>query len=233
MADAVAAAGAAEEARRAFILRQTAIAAPPLVPEVRLHLASEVTPLWEASEAELARAGVPPPYWAFAWAGGQALARHVLDRPEVVAGKRVLDLASGSGLLAIAATLAGAAEVTAADVDPFSAAAIALNAAENGVDVAIVCGDLTGEGAEGAGQWDVVLAGDICYERGMAERLVGWLRMQAARGAEVLVGDPGRAYCPAEGIEEVARRGVPTSVDLEGCEEREGRVIRICAERWG
>lgn len=219
--------GGGVDPRRVFVLEQTAIGVPPLVPEVRLHLATQVTPLWEATEAQLDRAGVPPPYWAFAWAGGQALARYVLDHPETVAGRRVLDLASGSGLVAIAAALAGAAEVTAADIDPFAGAAIALNAALNKVTLEVVIDDLTDPDAPAAGAWDVLLAGDICYERGMATRLVAWLRGHAARGAAVLLGDPGRAYCPIDEVDQVASRVVATSLDLEGLEERDGRVLRL------
>ncbi|WP_437616342.1 50S ribosomal protein L11 methyltransferase [Sorangium sp. So ce834] len=209
----------------AFVARETAVASPPLVPEVRLHLATEVTPLWHATEAALARAGVPPPYWAFAWAGGQALARYLLDRPAAVAGKRVLDLAAGGGIVAIAAVLAGAARVSAADIDPFAAAALALNAALNGVTVDVIAEDLTASAAPGA--WDVIVAGDIFYERAMVDRMLPWLRRQAAGPADVLVGDPGRAYCPSEGVEELARCLVPTSLDLEGRETREARVLRL------
>ncbi|WP_437581152.1 class I SAM-dependent methyltransferase [Sorangium sp. So ce887] len=217
----------------AFVARETAVASPPLVPEVRLHLATEVTPLWHATEAALARAGVPPPYWAFAWAGGQALARYLLDHPAAVSGKRVLDLAAGGGVVAIAAVRAGAAHVSAADIDPFAAAALQLNAALNGVAVDVITEDLTASAARGA--WDVIVAGDIFYERAMVDRMLPWLRRQAAGTAAVLVGDPGRAYCPSEGVEELARCLVPTSLDLEGREGREARVLRLlplprCAE---
>ncbi len=209
----------------AFVARETAVASPPLVPEVRLHLATEVTPLWHATEATLARAGVPPPYWAFAWAGGQALARYLLDHPAAVSGKRVLDLAAGGGVVAIAAVRAGAAHVSAADIDPFAAAALQLNAALNGVAVDVITEDLTASAARGA--WDVIVAGDIFYERAMVDRMLPWLRRQAAGTAAVLVGDPGRAYCPSEGVEELARCLVPTSLDLEGREVREARVLRL------
>ncbi|WP_437603509.1 50S ribosomal protein L11 methyltransferase [Sorangium sp. So ce590] len=217
----------------AFVARETAVASPPLVPEVRLHLATEVTPLWHATEAALARAGVPPPYWAFAWAGGQALARYLLDHPAAVSGKRVLDLAAGGGVVAIAAVRAGAAHVSAADIDPFAAAALQLNAALNGVAVDVITDDLTASAARGA--WDVIVAGDIFYERAMVDRVLPWLRRQAAGPTAVLVGDPGRAYCPSEGVEELARCLVPTSLDLEGREVRDARVLRLlpfprCAE---
>ncbi|WP_437538415.1 50S ribosomal protein L11 methyltransferase [Sorangium sp. So ce726] len=218
------AASAAERAA-AFVARETAVACPPFVPEVRLHLATEVTPLWHATEAALARAGVPPPYWAFAWAGGQALARYLLDHPATVSGKRVLDLASGGGVVAIAAVLAGAARVSAADIDPFAAAALRLNADMNGVTVDMLTEDLTASAATAA--WDVIVAGDVCYERAMVDRVLPWLRRQAAHATAVIVGDPGRAYCPSEAVEELARYLVPTSLDLEGREQRETRVLRL------
>jgi predicted nicotinamide N-methyase len=208
----------------AFVRSNTAIAAPPLVPELRLHLATEVTPIWQASEETLARGQVPPPFWAFAWAGGQALARYLLDHPETVAGREVLDICSGSGIVAIAAAQAGAARVTAAEIDPFAAAAIALNAPLNGVMVAIETRDLLDRGAAG---WGVVLAGDVCYEEPMASRVIGLLRRTAARGRLALLGDPGRAYLPREGLVELARYTVPTSRELEDREAREGVVWEV------
>src|SRR5271163_1777455 len=158
--------------------------APPLVPEIRLHLATEITPIWQATEDSLARGAVPPPYWAFAWAGGQALARYLLDHPEMVAGRAVLDFGAGSGLVAIAAAKAGALSVTAADVDHFAAAAIAANAALNGVAVEVVTSDLS---AGDKRVWKLVTAGDICYEQPMAERAMRWLRFLAGRGSTVLL----------------------------------------------
>src|SRR5690348_14239868 len=158
-----------------FVVAETALAAPPLVPEIRLYLASEITPLWQATEARLAETNTPPPYWAFAWPGGQAIARQLLDEPALVAGRRVLDFAAGSGLAAIAAAKAGASAVEAAEIDPLAGAAIALNAAANGVAVAWRKADLVGSDE----RWDVVLAGDICYERPMAERVMPWLRRLA------------------------------------------------------
>ncbi len=207
----------------AFILANTAVARPPLVPEIRLHLATEVTPLWHATEAELARNQLPPPYWAFAWAGGQALARHVLDHRDLVRGKSVLDFGAGSGLLAIAAIEAGATGVTAAEIDAFAVAAIALNASENGVAVSIDSRDIIG----GEGPWEVVLVGDMCYERPLAERLTRWLRGLAGQGVTVLLGDPGRAYLPVSGLEEYGRYDVPTPLDLEDREIRESVVWRL------
>ncbi|HLZ77774.1 MAG TPA: 50S ribosomal protein L11 methyltransferase [Sphingomonas sp.] len=201
----------------------TVVAAPPLVPEIRLHLASEITPLWHATEASLARDQLPPPYWAFAWAGGQALARHLLDHPALVRGQSVLDFGAGSGLVAIAAAMAGA-RVSAAEIDPFAAAAIALNAEVNGVEVAIERADVIGR--EPA-PWQVVLAGDMCYERPLAERLTRWLRALASESVLVLLGDPGRAYLPSEGLEELARYEVPTPLELEDRTTREGVVWRL------
>jgi predicted nicotinamide N-methyase len=210
-----------------FVRGKTAIAAPPLVPEIRLHLATEVMPIWQATEDTLARGQVPPPFWAFAWAGGQALARYLLDHPETVAGRNVLDLASGSGMVAIAAAKAGARSVTASDIDPFAAAAIALNAATNGVAVGIETRDLLDRGPAG---WDVVTAGDVCYEEPMSSRMVALLRRIAARGRLALLGDPGRAYLPRDGLVELARYTVPVSRELEDREAREGVVYRVTAE---
>ncbi len=194
-----------------FVRQQTVVASPPLVPEVRLHLASEMVPIWQATEADLERHGLPPPYWAFAWPGGQAIARHLLDHPELVRGAKVLDFAAGSGLGAIAAARAGAASVAAAEIDRFAIAAIALNAALNKAKVDTIEQDIVGE----SGPWDVILAGDVCYERPMAERVSRWLDELAASGKRVLMGDPGRNYLPQQGLAEVARYQVPTSLDLE------------------
>jgi predicted nicotinamide N-methyase len=210
-----------------FIRANTAIATPPLVPEMRLHLATEITPIWQASEDTLARGQVPPPFWAFPWAGGQALARHVLDHRDIVAGKRVLDFGAGSGLVAIAAARAGAARVTAAEIDDFAAAAVALNAALNGVIVEVETADLIGTSG---GSWDTVLVGDMCYEQPLAGRLTAWLRRLAGDGAMVLLGDPGRNYVPTSGLTALARYTVATSRELEDRESREAVVWRVEAE---
>jgi predicted nicotinamide N-methyase len=198
--------------RRAFILENTRLQAPPHTPELRLHLADEITPIWKLTEEALAEIGLPPPFWAFAWAGGQALARYVLDNPEIVAGKRVIDFASGSGLVAIAARKAGAASVLAADIDVFCEAAIGVNAAANGVEVAFTEIDLLDAPPPPA---DVLLAGDICYERPMAEAVMAWLGLGRAAGATVLVGDPGRTYFPKDGLVKLAEYQVPTTRELE------------------
>ena len=203
-----------------FVRDNSQLLAPPLVPEIRLHLASEVIPLWRKTEEELAEIGVPPPYWAFAWAGGQALARYILDHPETVAGKRVLDIGSGSGLVAIAAAKAGAASVLAADIDGFSAAAIGLNAAANGATVSVTQDDLIGV----EGDWDVILVGDLFYERPLAERLLAWLK---TLGRPALLGDPGRSYFPKDRTERLALYNVQTSRDLEDREIRETGVYRM------
>jgi predicted nicotinamide N-methyase len=212
-----------ELARADFIRRNTIVAAPPLVPELMLHLASEITPIWHATEASLERTGLPPPYWAFAWPGGQALARHLIDRPALVRGRRVLDFGAGSGLVAIAAAHAGAAAVIAAEIDAFAAAAIALNAALNAAVVEVTIDDLV-DHDDG---WNIVLAGDICYERPMAERVTAWLRTLAARGAVVLLGDPGRSYLPRDRLEALARYDVPTSRELEDREMRATGIWRL------
>ena len=177
-----------------FVAENTALLPVAHVPEIRLHVAAEATPLWLKTEDDLGQIGLPPPFWAFAWAGGQALARHILDAPEIVAGKHVLDFASGSGLVAIAAAKAGAARVEAADIDPFALAAMSLNAAANKVSIWPQGEDQIGQD----GGWDTVLAGDICYEKVLAGRVINWLSGLARRGATVLIGDPGRAYLPTE-----------------------------------
>jgi predicted nicotinamide N-methyase len=207
-----------------FVRRNTAITVPPLVPEIRLYLATEVTPIWLATEETLARSGLPPPFWAFAWAGGQALARYLLDHPDEVAGRSVLDFGAGSGLIAIAAAKAGATSVLAAEIDNFAAAAIAANAALNDVEIAVQTADLLATVKSG---WDVVIAGDVCYERPMADQVTGWLRRMAANGALVLLGDPRRAYLPGEGLVERARYVVPTSREVEDREYRETVVWEV------
>ncbi|HEX4026787.1 MAG TPA: 50S ribosomal protein L11 methyltransferase [Rhizomicrobium sp.] len=203
-----------------FITTNAALTAPPLVPEIKLYLATEVVPLWRATEEELAEIGVPPPYWAFAWAGGQALGRYVLDNPAVVAGKRVLDIGAGSGLVAIAAAKAGAASVLAADIDGFSCAAIRLNAAANQCAVAATQEDLVGADSN----WDVILVGDLFYERPLAERLLAWL---TPLDVLALLGDPGRSYFPKERALKLASYSVQTSRDLEDREIRETGVYAL------
>ena len=192
----------------------TRLAPAPFVPEVVLHQADDAIALWELAEADGAEQ--PPPFWAFAWAGGQALARHVLDRPELVAGRHVLDLATGSGLVAVAAARAGAHPVTANDIDPLSLAAAAANAEANGVDVRTVEADLL----DTDDRYGVVLAGDVFYSREMAGRVLPFLRRSAGRGSLVLVGDPGRAYLPVDAMRKVASYDVPVIESLEGVPTR-------------
>jgi predicted nicotinamide N-methyase len=209
----------------AFIRANTQLLAPPHTPEIRLHLATELVPIWQKTEEELAAIGVPPPFWAFAWAGGQALARYLLDHGDSVRGRRVLDFASGSGLSAIAAAKAGARHVLATEIDPFAIAAIGLNAAVNGVAVEATLEDVIGRD-EG---WDTVLAGDVCYEREMSARVFAWLRQLAARGALVLMGDPGRNYLPSSNLVEIAVYDVQTTRELEDREVRRTKVWQILA----
>ena len=206
-----------------FVAANTALLSPPLVPEIRLHLATEVVPLWRKTEEELEAEGVPPPYWAFAWAGGQALARYVLDHPAEAAGKRVLDFGSGSGLVAIAAAKAVAADILAADIDAFACAAIALNATANVVAIKVTRDDVIGATCA----WQTILVGDMCYERPLADRLLAWLGDCARGGATVLLGDPGRSYFPKSGIEKLATYNVQTTRDLEDREIRETSVFRF------
>ena len=209
--------------RRAFILQNTRLLAPPLAPELRLHLADEAVPLWTKTEEELGEIGLPPPFWAFAWAGGQALARHVLDHRELVRGQRVLDFASGSGLVAIAAARAGAASVEACEIDAFACAAVTLNAEANGVEVRVREENILGQD-DG---WDVVLAGDVSYERDMAEAVTGWLESLARRGAQVLIGDPGRSYLARDRLELIARYQVPVTRELEDAEIKDTGVYQF------
>lgn len=206
-----------------FIRANTALMAPPHVPEIRLHLADEAHELWQRTEDELAEISLPPPFWAFAWAGGQGLARFVLDSPEIVRGQRVLDFASGSGLVAIAAALAGADRILAADIDPFCQAAVSLNCAANGVGVNFTADDLIGADSG----WDIVLAGDVFYDKGFSDRLTPWFSALAARGAEILIGDPGRSYLPKQRLEALAVYQVPVTRALEDAEVKRTTVWRF------
>jgi predicted nicotinamide N-methyase len=208
-----------------FIRANTVLQSPSMVPELRLHLATEMTPIWRASEADLERMGVPPPYWAFCWPGGQAIARHILDHPELVRGKRVLDFAAGSGMAAFAAIKAGASHAVGNDIDPYAVAAMRLNGEANGLAIEIDGRDLLV--LEAQRDFDVILAGDVCYERPLAEAVFTWLQAHAKQGALVLLGDPGRSYRPTQGIEEVARYDIPTSLQLENHGMKETIVWRV------
>ena len=214
------------EGRRAFILENTRIQPPPHTPELNLHLADEVTPIWRLTEEALAEIGLPPPFWAFAWAGGQALARYVLDHSDEVAGKRVLDFASGSGIVGIAAMRAGAGHTLATDIDPFCGAALAVNAELNDVRI-----DFTDQNLLDAPppDVDVILAGDICYEKPLATQVMDWLAAAHVRGTRVLIGDPGRSYFPRVGLEKLAEYEVPTTRELEDREVKKTAVWTLPA----
>ena len=209
---------------QAFIAANTRPLTPPLVPEIRLHLAEESVPIWEKTEEELGEMNVPPPFWAFAWAGGQALARYLLDNPALVAGKSVVDLGSGSGLTAIAAKLAGAARVVASDIDALALASVRVNAALNGVEVETTREDLL---ARAPDTWEVVLVGDLFYERELAARVTDYIEKAAAAGAHVLIGDPKRSYFPAGRFKLAADYQVPVTRELEDAEIKRTSVWRL------
>ncbi|WP_200935060.1 methyltransferase [Brevundimonas sp. Leaf363] len=209
---------------RSFILANTRLQPVSHTPEISLWLADEVTPIWRLTEAELGEMGVPPPFWAFAWAGGQALARWVLDHPDEVAGRRVLDFATGSGLVAVAAMKAGAASVLAADIDPFAGAAVALNCEANKVESIFTGADLLEAPAPDV---DLILAGDVCYEQPMSGRVLAWLGEARSRGIEVRIGDPHRTYFPRLGLELLAEYTVPTTRELEDQTVKRTSVWRL------
>ena len=213
-----------DDERATFIRANTTFMPVPLVPEISLHLAHESVPLWHKTEEELGEIGLPPPFWAFAWAGGQALARYVMDHPDVVRGKRVIDLASGSGLVGIAAMKVGAKTVLAADIDAFSAAAIAINAYCNGVEMRATTNDLL---VHAAPDCDIVLVGDLFYEQGLAMRVFNWLSAAKSKGVVVLIGDPGRSYLPKDKLVAVAHYSVPVTRDLEDAEIKKTAVWMI------
>jgi len=210
----------------AFIRARTRLAPVPLVPEISLFGAQALEPLWKELEALSGDPDCPPPFWAFPWAGGVGLARFVLDHPEHVRGKRVLDFASGSGLVGIAAALAGAKQVAACDIDPLAQAAGQLNAEANGVSVTVVGAVDFKRVPKGV---DVILAGDVCYDHLMAHRSLAWLRLCAAAGVMVLLGDPARAYAPQDGVELLASVTVPTVLEIEDREEREVSIWHFVA----
>lgn len=203
------------EAVTGFIRSNTRLLAPPLVPEIRLHLAEESVPIWQKTEEELGEMNVPPPYWAFAWAGGQALARYLLDNPQVCRGRSVLDLGTGSGMTGIAAAMTGAAHVLAADVDALALCASQLNAAENGVGLEVTAVDLL---ARPPGAFDVLLIGDLFYERALAGRVIAFLDAAKVAGASVLIGDPQRGYFPKGRFSVLAEYKVPVTRELEDSE---------------
>ena len=214
----------ASDAAAAFVRDHTLPRRAPLVPEIVLLLASEITPIWQATEDWLDERNVAPPFWAFAWPGGQALARHVLDAPHLVAGKRVLDFAAGCGIAAIACAMAGAAVAEAAEIDPLAIAAIGLNAAANQACVVASAGEMVGTDC----RWDIIMCGDICYEAPMSEHVLPWLRVMAA-SCEVWLADPARGYRPREGLAEIGRTIVPTTRELEDRTERQVTLFRLLA----
>ena len=205
-----------------FILANTTLTSPDFVPEIMLYLATSVIPFWQATENWLAEANVDAPFWAFAWPGGQALARHLLDHPDLVRGRRVLDFAAGGGIAGIAAAKAGAAVVQAADINPMALAATLLNACANGVDIEGVSGDIVGQIC----RWDLILAGDVCYEAPMTGHILPWLRGMTD-AAEIWIADPGRAYLPKAGLERLASYTVPTNLELEDHSQRLTTLYRL------
>ena len=209
-----------------FIRANTALEAPAMVPEFRLWLASEYVPIWQATEAWLEERNVDPPYWAFCWPGGQAIARYLLDNPQEVRGKRVIDFAAGSGISSMAAARAGAQSVTANDIDALSLVAARLNAEANAVSIDVRVDDWLA-GPEGTPDADVVIAGDVCYEREMSARALAWLRSHARLGRLVLLGDPGRNYFTAQGLVERVRYEIPTTLQLENRGMRETVVWQV------
>jgi predicted nicotinamide N-methyase len=211
---------------KAFIAANTHAGTHPLVPEIPIHLATEITPIWQASEDILDAQGLEPPFWAFAWPGGVATARYLLDHPQIARGRGVLDIAAGCGIAAIAAARAGAGPVRAADIDPLARQAILLNAALNGVEIEIAGGDLL---AAPPPEADLILAGDVFYERALAAKMASWLDAAGARGADVLIADPGRAYLPADRLEPLITYPVATTKELEDREVRETVIYRLRA----
>jgi predicted nicotinamide N-methyase len=234
----------------AFVRANTSILSPPLVPEIKLHLAHEALPIWQKTEDELGEIGLPPPFWAFAWAGGQALARHILDTPSAVSGKRVVEIASGSGMVGIAAMKAGAKSIIAADIDLFSVAAIEVNLLLNNKKATLryreggnLCFSLnavprlrrenefeiTSENLLIADppDTDLILVGDLFYEKNVAERCLAWLELAQAKGIDVLIGDPGRSYLPKDHLVKLAEYSVPVSRDLEDADIKRTAVWRL------
>lgn len=208
----------------AFVRAETVLTSPPLLPEIKLHLAGSVDKAWKALEDALRADNIAPPYWAFAWPGGQAIARYILDHPETVRGKRVMDMAAGSGLCGIAAVIAGAKSVTAVDIDPVALAAIAENARHNGVNLKT----RDSVNLTKAPWWtDVIMAGDVCYEQPMAARMIHWLRLCREKNKTVLLGDPGRVYLPDVGLRPLHTYRVPTTREIEDSDERDAIVYEM------
>jgi len=216
--------GTLEVAESDLILENTQVEAPRLVPEISLHLAAEDLPFFRMGEDELAQSGLGVPYWAFAWAGGQALARYVLDHPEIVRGKRVLDFGAGSGLVGIAAAKAGAFDVVASEIDPMCALACRLNAEANDVYIDVALEDMIGDMSP---SHEVILVGDVCYDQEVADRLIPWLEALDTAGRTVLIGDPGRFYLPKLGLERIESYHAPTTAIMEDSDLRNAGVWRF------
>ena len=208
----------------AFIQANTVLTANPMVLEIPLWLATEITPIWQATEDWMTENNPAPPFWAFAWPGSVAIARHILDNPSLAAGRRVLDFAAGCGLAAIACAKVGAAAVEAAEIDPLAIAATELNAGANGVTIHAPPGDIVGSTC----RWDLILCGDVCYEAPMTGHIMPWLKQMAAT-AEVWIADPGRNYLPSAGLKPFAHYTVPTSLELEDRVERKVTLYRLAA----
>lgn len=209
-----------------FIRTHTRLAKPPLVPELSLHLITPDCPLWRCGEAELEALGLPPPYWAFAWPGGQALARHLLDHPDLVRHQHVLDLGAGCGIEALAASLVGARSTLAADIDPYAEVACRLNAQHNGLELQTTTADVIGQD----GPWDVILVGDLFYDAALAGRLRPWLTRMASRGTKVLLGDPYRGYLEGFSLHEHAQLLAPSDVDVEGAHPKWTAIWEVLPE---
>ena len=212
-----------QDAIRELILENTQLDSPRLLPEINLYLASEDLPLWRMGEMELQEIGLGTPFWAFAWAGGQALSRHILDNPSIVAGKKVLDFGSGSGMVAMAAVMSGAFDVTATDIDPVAAIAMEMNAQANDCYFDISTDDVVGE----TGDWDVILVGDVCYDAEIARAVIPWIKSLAQSGRDVLIGDPGRVYLPKLGLKRIARYGAETTSLMEDTDLRNAQVWAV------
>ena len=209
-----------------FIRQNTSVMSPPLVPEIKLHLAHEAVSLWQKTEEELGEMGLAPPFWAFAWAGGQALARYVLDNTGRVENLRVVDLATGSGLVAIAAVRAGSGSIVATDIDEFATTAAEMNAGLNQVSLEIKLEDVLHKLPPSA---DVILVGDLFYEKTLAARCMAWLRQAQEQGAQIFIGDPGRSYLPKEQLEKLTEYNVPVTRDLEDTEIKKTSVWQLRA----
>ena len=208
---------------KALIRAHATLESPRFLPDMKLYLATEDLPIWRMGEDELAEIGIGTPFWAFAWAGGQALSRYLLENPDVVAGKRVLDFGAGSGMVAIAAARAGAAHVLASDIDPVAEAAMQLNRSENDVEFDITTEDLVGS----SGDWDILLVGDVCYDKEIADMVMPWIRAQADSGKTVLIGDPGRFYLPRMGLKRIAAYHAPTTSIMEDSDLRNAQVWTV------